>query len=653
MDLTLLQSIVKTEIDDAVTFLEEEIGPRRAQALRYYRGDRLGNEEEGRSKVISRVLREAVGDTVPSLMRVFFGGQRAVEFVPTGPEDVAAAEQASDFINHVVLVDNPGVRIFHDVFKDSLYQVCGIVKYWKTDKIEVSYHDFTEKSQAEIGYITSEPGVEVTKLEQVGEDSYDRQVKRVHKTPRFRIQDVPGEEFLIDRAAIDIDTARFVAHRALLPFHELVAMGYDPELLESHIHHSARFEDSQATYTRYEDQGGYWRDDSKNPDERRILYTESWIRVDADEDGLSELRKFCSLGENHEIVNGDGLGEPATERPFVAFTPDPEPHLFFGSDLHDQTSDMQEIKSNVLRRILDSLSDAIHSRTVMLEGEADYETVANTEVGAIVIEYKPGAVRELVKPFVGKEAFPMLEYLDGEVDKRIGNHNMALRADTLQSTTKDAVNAQATAAEARKELIATLYAEGMKRLYSGLLRLSIRHMDKPRMVRMRGQFVEVDPKSWNANMDTTANVGLGHGSEQHKIQTLMETLAAQKEALQTMGPSNPLVGFGHVRNTLSKLLELQGFKDSTQFFKALGLDYEPPPQEPQPSDAEILAGVEREKVGAQTMEAGAKLELERDKALADAWLKAKEIEAKYPGVKIDMNDLHTVISTDRFSESDA
>lgn len=665
-----LQAIVRAEIEDAVMFVEEEIGPKRAESLKFYRGEPFGNEEDGRSQVVSRVLREAVGDTLPSLMRTFFGAERAVEYLPKEQEDVPQAEQATDYINHIILQDNPGVQVFHSVFKDSLYQISGIVKYWKDDKVEVSYHDFTELDDSALGLLLTEEGVEPVEIssrfadeESAGQmmaqgieppQIHDVTIKRVRKEARFRIKEVPGEEFIISRGASSIDDARLVAHRTLLPFADVVAMGYDPEVVEGHIYHSDVFADSQGAYERRQAEGGYYSDDTRNPSMRPVLYTEAWVRIDVDGDDLAEMRKFCCLGDSHEIVNGDGMGEPVDPlRPFVDFCPDPEPHLFFGSDLAEQTKDLQLLKSNIWRRLNDSAADSIYPRTVVLDGQADMDTVLNTEQGAVVVEYVQGAVRELVKPFIGKEMFPMLEYVDSEVDKRIGKHNMALDADALQSTTKLAVNAQVQAAAARVELIARLYAEiGMKRLFKGLLRLVTQHQDKPRMVRLRNEFVEVDPRVWNSNMDVTVNVGLGNGLTDERLAVLREVLAVQREALAQLGPSNPLVGIGHVRNTLAKILEQSGFKDTSQFFKPVPLDYEPPPPEPKPTPEELLAQVEMEKMRAEMQVDSAKLDLDRDKLLADIELRAAEIEKKYQAT-VDTNRIKLAIEQNKLQKEPA
>ena len=661
-----LAGVIRAEIDDAVDFVEQDIGQDRAESTKYYRGDLFGNEEDGRSQVVTRDVRDSVRQVLPSLMDVFFGAERAVEFVPHGPEDVAGAEQQTDYINYILLQDNPGFEIFHSVFKDSLYQKTGIVKYWNDESVTVTYQDFSGLSDAQLGQILGQDDVELVSQTSefdrelapqflaIGEqppELHSGQLRRTRVKPRIRIMAVPPEEFLIDRNAKDIDSASYVGHRMLMSFNDLVALGYDPEFLEDHIHNSSQLSTSVELQERHE--GGTHPFETHLDSERKILYTESYVRVDADNDGVAELRKICTIGESQEIVNGE-FGEPVEERPFASFCPDPEPHLFFGNDIADQAKDIQLIRSNVLRATLDSLALSIHPRQGYVEGQVDVDDVLNTEIGATIRMQQIGAYQPFVIPFVGKESLPILKLLTDEKEARLGQHNMALEADALQSTTKAAVNAQVEAATQNLKLIARIYAEtGMRRLFRGLLKLVVAHQDQPRMIRLRNEWVEIDPATWHADKDVSVNVGLGHGMTEDRIRSLGMILTTQKELLSQMGPSNPVVGLGQLRNTLGRLAELGGYKDTAQFYKPIPVDFEmPPPPPPPPDPAQLLAEVEMKKIQADMQIDAAKLDLDRDKLLTEVQLKAAELQAKFPDAKIDFAAIRASIDFDVLVEPD-
>jgi hypothetical protein len=165
-------------------------------------------------------------------------------------------------------------------------------------------------------------------------------------------------------------------------------------------------------------------------------------------------------------------------------------------------------------------------------------------------------------------------------------------------------------------MMARLFAEdGFKRLFKGLLRLVITHQDRERVVRLRNEWVPVDPRVWDSSMDCTVNVGLGSGMTDERLAVLNQVVVRQTEALEKLGPDNPLVGLGNIRNTLAKMLEISGYKDTDQFFKPLPIDWQPPPPEPPPpTPEELLAQAQMADIQARTAIDQQKLEVDVMKA---------------------------------------
>jgi hypothetical protein len=278
----------------------------------------------------------------------------------------------------------------------------------------------------------------------------------------------------------------------------------------------------------------------------------------------------------------------------------------------------------MMRGILDSLSFALYPRTGVVEGMVEIDDVLNPEVGSIIRMRQPGMVQQLTVPFVGQEAFPMLQYLDAMKEARTGQTaaSQGLDPDVLQSTTKAAVTATVRGAEQRLELMARMFADGFRRMSKGILKLVITHQDRERMVRLRDEWVPIDPRVWDSNMDCSVSVGLGHGMADERLGTLAQVAIQQKEILEKLGPNNPLVGLGQVRNTLAKMLEVSGFQDTTQFFKPLPPDYEPPPPEEaaKPSPEELM-------VQAQMMDIQARAQIEQQK-LELAVIKQQQLDER-------------------------
>tara|TARA_R100000458_G_scaffold52348_1_gene53831 strand:+ start:1060 stop:3129 length:2070 start_codon:yes stop_codon:yes gene_type:complete len=626
-----LQVAVRQYIEDAIQFIDDDISPIRAESTRYYNGEPFGNEVDGRSQVVSRDVRDSVQAMLPSLMRVFFGAENMVEFVPRGPEDVGMAEQATDYVNYILREDNDSVGIFYSVFKDALINKGGIVKWSWDDSLEVHTYSFEGLDQATLGLLLDEEGVEAVSVEGIPDPNappeqiemmtaqgmeppmiYDVEIKRQRRRDRVRVETMPPEEFFVDSAATSLDDAMVVGHRTMATVSDLVAMGYDKDMLDNYLSDEVAFTDNDEYWARYPDRTVPGPLSSYN--QRRVLYVEAYCYIDYDGDGLAELRRVCTVGSNYHLVNN----EPIHSIPFAVFSCDPEPHVFFGSDVADMTKDIQRVKSAVLRGMLDSLSFALYPRTGIVEGQVDIDDVLNPEVGSIIRMRAPGMVQQLNVPFLGREAFPMMEYLDGMKESRTGvtGASQGLDPDVLQSTTRAAVSATIRGAEQRLEMIARLFAEtGFKPLFKGLLRLIIEHQDQQRMVRLRNEWTPVDPRIWDATMDVSTNVGLGSGMTDERLNTLNQIAGRQEQIMQQMGPNNPLVGLGQIRHTLAKILEVSGFKDSNQFFNPIPPDYQPPPPPPpKPTPEEQLAQVQMADIQARTAIDQEKLQLDATKA---------------------------------------
>ena len=669
---------VKSSIDDAVDYIDGFVAPGRAQATQYYRGDPLGNEEEGRSQIVMTEVRDVVQAMIPSLLRIFTASEQVVEYAPRNENNIEIAEQATDYVNFVFYNDNPGFSILHSAFKDALVRKTGIIKWRWSEDTEISEADYTGLDQAEVSLLTQDESVDIVKMEEVvhqeavvGPDGqqiappevkFNITIRRKISKNKAVIESVPPEEFLIAREARDLDTAAYVGHRSLRTMSELIAMGYEREEIEKYAGQGDVFSINYEAQTRNPAIMSFMMHaDNPDPAMRRILYVESYVRIDKDGDGIAELRKVCSLGNAHHILHD----EIATDVPFAFFCPDPEPHMIIGQSIADQTSDLQRIKTSIVRNTLDSLAQTIHPRTVVVEGQVNMDDVMNNETGAIIRARAPGMVQPLAEPFVGQSAMPLIAYMDDVRAQRTGISaaSQGLNPDVLQSTTASAVNATVQGAQERIELVARLFAEnGMKRLFKGLLKLLIRHQDQARMVRLRGKWVQIDPKYWDADMDVQVNVALGHGTDNEKMQFLMMVAQKQEQIMQTLGPSNPLVDAGQYRNTLAQICTLAGFKDASRYFKPVDMQVVQQmmqqQQQNQPPDPNMmLVQIEQQKVQAKSQIDAAKLQadtqdsvrknqLEQQKMHLDAMVRMADIEAKY-GTQVNIAHVEAMIQRDQ------
>jgi len=661
-----VEGIVQDAIANAVDFVESEISQNRIKAQRYYDGEVDLGYEDGRSKVVATKVRDTIRSVKPSLMRIFLSTAKPVDFVPRGPEDVAMAEQATEFMHHEFTRLN-GYRVINDAFQDALVKKQGIVKaYWMTYP-EAEIYTFTDLNDDELAYLTDDD--EVSVLEQTTEmsismdemgmeietPSHSIKISRQQERGELCIESVPPEEFFVNRDARNLKDAYLVAHRTEMRAGDLIAMGYDPEVV---LDLNSFDNGSEMTEAEVHERRGYDLDtsdeDEQDPSMKNVTVTEAYMRIDADGTGIPVLHKITCGGTSYEMLDF----EPCDELPFAKFEIDPEPHTFYGRSLAEIVMDDQDAATSILRSILDNVAMTNNPRLAVIEGAANIDDVLNNEIGAIVRMRQAGAVQDLSVPFTAGQTLGTLTYLDGLVESKTGvsRASMGLDPDAMQSTTKAAVQATVQAAAGQVEVMVRNLADGMRDLFGIMLRLSHKNVDEEQMMRMNGTFVPVDPRVWDSSMDVSINVGLGTGREEEKAMALSQALQMQTMVYQTYGPMNGLVSMTNIRNTLADQLAVAGIRNADRYFAPITEEIEAQmlqqQQEAQAQQGEAAdpnaAFLQAEQMKAQakmqsdmaklqldTQKAAAEDDLKRDQMAQDLLVDAAKVYGDY-GTKVDI-----------------
>jgi hypothetical protein len=457
-------------------------------------------------------------------------------------------------------------------------------------------------------------------------------VQKKKKSGHVVVENVPPEEFLISkRAKRSPQDAPFVAHRRLITRSDLIAMGFDKDVVEG-LQASSALTYSPEYLARVAP--GENPDDGISVDEsmETIEVFECYVTADIDGDGIAELRQVFYA--SNEILSD----EETDYIPFHSLCPIPTPHKFFGESLADRTMDIQLIKTTITRQILDNLYLTNNARVTAVDGQVNLDDLLTATAGGVIRVKSQGAVSQLNVQNVAGQAFPMLQYLDSIQQKRTGvtEASQGLDPSILQNVTAAAVASMQQSAAGKIEMIARIFAEtGVKSLFQGILHLLCKYQDKPRIVRMRGQYVNFDPREWSNQYDVDINVGLGAGNRQEQMAMLNMVLAKQEQVLGQMGPANPLVSMGQYRNTLGRMVEAAGFKDSAEFYKSItpeqdqALSQPPQQQQPQmPPEVQAYMAKTQADIQAQQMKAQADIELAQQKAAAEIQLMREKEAAR-------------------------
>jgi hypothetical protein len=641
MDEGQIKGIIENEIDNSIGYIDTETTDQRSKALEYYLRYPYGNEVEGRSQIVTGEVAEAIDGALPQLIRVFTTTEDIVSFEPQTPEDEESAKQATDYCNWVFYRENDGLIILHNWFKDALMMKVGVVKaYWEAQE-DVNKESYKNLTEDELALLLSDPAIEVVsqKVEMVdgGVDMmgmpiqipyYSVKVKKVKKYGCVKIENVPPEEFLISKSARTIEDSPFVAHRRLMTRSELIAMGFDKDIVEG----LPSYDDLQFTTERIArfSQGEQPDENiSLDPTMQVVEVYECYIKIDVNGDGIAELRKIVYSG--NEILDD----EECDLVPFHSLCPIPIPHKFFGQSLADRTMDIQLIKSTVTRQMLDNLYLTNNARLGVVDGQVNLDDALNATPGGIIRVKSAGAIVPIEVPAVTAQAFPLLEYMDQVQAKRTGvsDQQQGLDPDVMNNVSATAIAAMMKSNSGKLELIARIFAEtGVKSLFKGILHLLGKYQDQAKIVRMRGRFVTFDPRTWTNQYDVAINVGLGSGDREQKLAMLQMILGKQEQILTQFGASNPVVSVAQYRDTLARLIESAGFKDAKAFINEISPEQnealsqpQPPAPDAQAEVAQMLAQVEREKTEAKAQIEAAKLGLQREQLEAEFTRKGMEM----------------------------
>lgn len=644
------ESKVRAMISDAIDYEISYLSDAREENQNYYYGRLPGlvtEDEEGnqinRSSIVSTDAKDTVLSILPSLIRIFGSSEHVVKFEPGYAGAKPMAEQATDYVKYVFWEDNDGFSILHTVFKDALSAKYGLVEVETDNETEVSEQTFQNITVEQYQFIISEyPDVEVVELEGGNNGVIDLVTFRYIKSkPLQRVEAIPPEEFRIARDAKDICSARLVGRERLVSTSFLVKKGLDPELLEDYLTNSIQYSEE-----RFIRNPGLVEADMSSDG---VQYGEYFIRIDADGDGVDELRYICTIGNGYEIV----MDVVVEDNKYAIFSSDPRPHTVVGDDVVDMVKDIQKIKTNMMRGNLDNLAESNNPRTVVNELVTNIEDALNDEVGAVIrTRGDPNAAVAFSKvPYVGEEILQNMEYLDKVRATRTGisEASKGLDPKALQSTALSGIDAIVSGAQERIELIARILAEtGMKRVFQLLLRAVINNPNPERTIQIRGEWVPVNPSLYDPNMKVKVNPTLGKGTDIIRLQALQEVKQTQMMIIEKWGPDNPVCGPVEFRNTISDILAIANIKDVERYFRevtpAVMEQITSAPKEPDP--AAVLAQAELEKVKKDvivataeqtTKEADLRLQeakaksdddFRRDKLMIDSWVKLVDTAAE-------------------------
>jgi hypothetical protein len=627
-------SKIDNEENIAYGINDSQLSAERAEAIQYYLGEPFGNEVEGRSQVVSYDVQDTIEAALPQLLKVFVSGDEVVNFEPKGPEDQAAADQETDYINHVVMEKNNGFEIFYVWFKDALLSKNGYVKAYYEEEDDVTEETYEGLTDTQLDMLAAEDNIEIlehtaypdpsvapipvtpefatqpnidvedgtVEIEQEAAQAFfqpmlhDVKIKVTETNGEIKIKNVAPENIMVsvDCVGTNLNSARFVQHRELMHPSEVSELfDIDEDELNTIMAEQDEFELESNARDIYSEQY------DRAVDTSEVLVRDTYLMVDG------ERKRYVLVG--NQIVYKE---ESCDHVPFACVSPMLMPHRHIGRSYTDLTRDIQMIKSTLIRGQLDNMYLSNNGRYAISD-RVNLDDMLTSRPGGIVrVQGEPGAsIMPLQHAPFPPTSFNMVEYMDDMKEKRTGitAYNQGLDSESLNKTASGVAQIM-SAAQQRLELVARTFAEtGVKDLFLLVHRLVRQNVTKPDIVRIRNQWIEIDPREWKNRKDLSISVGLGAGNKDQQLMHLNAILQMQKEALQ-VGLTSP----EKIYNALSKLTQNAGFKNPEEFWVNPANNPMPQEQDQNPTEMAIQGQLAIEQAKAQ-----ADMQLEAQKSQAD------------------------------------
>jgi hypothetical protein len=596
----------------------------RLEAMQFYRGDNLdlyGDSGAGLSTVVSRDTLEAVESMLPGLVKPFVAGDETVRMEPRGPEDEEPAKQATEYLNWRFQRDNNAFRFVYDSMKDGLLSRLGVAKVVHEIEDEYSVEEYAGLDETQYNlFLADEKAEKLEVLEPVqqsmdpatGEVLFDIRVQT--KTPciYYRCHVIAPDEFRYEERIASLDDATFLGHESRKPVGDLIAMGLPADKCKQLQPAGEDLERND----RFQFEG---ENDQLDSDDiaRVVPVLEAYVRCDYDGRGVLEWRRVIVGGEGEGSVLL--LNEEADDHPFVAWTPVPLPHKLTGLSIHDLTRDIQMMKTALIREANNASYLANRPMREVVEGQVNIEDLLNPSVGGVVRVKAPGMIRELPSAsgqVMGNVA-GMIEYYDTIREQRTGStrYNQGMDADSLNKTATG-ISIIQNASTQRAELVARQYAEFLRAVFKKLLKLVSTHQDKAEVVRLRGQWVEIDPRDWKNGFDMSVVVGLGTGNKDQTVAHLSNLLQIDQQIIGLQGGiDGPILTAEGVYNKLKRMVEAMDLKGVEQYYSDPKTNEQQQPEQPQ-ADPMSDPAVIKAQIDAQAKVTVAQIEAEKDIIIA-------------------------------------
>lgn len=659
------------------------IAEHRAALIEAYLGFNTNPAPEGRSQIVDRAVFETIQTTLPALVRVFSSGDEVVKFTPTGPEDEPMAEQATAVVNWIATQQNPWEQFVADWIHDALLLPNGYAMAYLDDSEHVERETYEGQTDEQLAVLVQDDDVTVIQHSQEPDEEQDKanaqafqqamqqyqqaamqaeqQFQQTGQPPQLPPPPEPPQPTFLHDVVLERKCDEGKIKICVLPPEHCYVAEDTPDwsLLQApyfEVRQSKTIGDLRAmgldvpdNITDYEGAGDEPEDWARNRFgedstlsetdgdlSRKVVTRMVWVKAAAEDD---EERMYYAILVGKSIL----WAEAVSRIPVVSLVTQPLPHRHPGMPLSEMVVDVQHVKTAIKRGALDNLYLANNGRFAISD-KVNLDDFLDSRPGGVVRLVDgalpgEGHVFPLTHPFAFDNIVGSLEYFDQDRQNQggVNRYFSGTDAGAINKTASGTMALQNMSAQ-RVEHIARTMAAAFEHLFSIIQELCAKHQNKAEVIKLRGEWVNVDPTAWKTRRDAKISVGVGAGNKDSMLMNLNNTFQKQM-ALLPLGMANP----ESIHATLVEELKLQGFSNPLKHWPDPKQN-PPPPQQPPPEivKAQMELQADQQKFQAQAQLDQQKMAQEAQNAERDAQLKMAteqqkiQLQAELEKYKVDL-----------------
>lgn len=587
----------------------------RAISIDLYTGKDLWPVPEGRSKVVDRSVFETIQWILPSLCRIFASGDDIVTLPPVGPEDEASAKQEGQYLNWLITQKNDWFNIFLDWATDALMLPNAYVLARRESRMFTELERYEKQTGEGLALLLEDKDAKIIQSKQYPDPDYvpqpqidqntgqpavdpmtgmplepppppilyDVVIRRTQTSKSIRLYVLPPERVKVSHRTPSWKVAEsdYFEWWEECTISSLRQQGFD---VDDDVGGDAGSVDTEEDSARDRYGESEANDDYSDPSMRLVKARFVWIRHDYDEDGIAEMQ-YC-------VVIGDDIvfREECSRIPVASVVTSPQAHRHPGTSITEIVGDLQAIKTTLLRQGLDNLYLANNPQKIVVDGQVNLDDAMISRPGGLTRVTSIDAIRHETPPFVFPQVMEGMEYMDQVRENRTGTNRYFTGIDqNAMNKTATGIQQLSTMAAQRVEQIARIFASAVQDLCSVVHELVLKGGHKKEVVKLRNDWVEVDPASWRRRTDFKISVGFAAGNKDAMVQRLMMIADMQSKALaeglQIVEPQN-------LYETAIELTKAADFSSPERFWtNPQGVEPQSPPPDPL---------IESEKIKSQT-----------------------------------------------------